>query len=508
MMRDQIKTGAILSYLLLFINGVIGFIYTPIMLKNLGQSEYGIYALVIAIISYLSILDFGFGNAIIVFASKFKAKKDQKSQEKLYGTFLVVYIIIGFLTLIIGSLIYFNFNLFFINTMATYEISKAKILFMILIFNLAVSFPMSIFGYIIVSYEKFIFTKLLAIMKSILTPCIVIPILFLGYDSVMVVIVTSVINILALLFSCFYYYKKIKVSVSIKFFEYKLFKSVFVYSFFIFLAIVIDRINWSVDQILIGSLIGTAAVSVYSIALQLNIVYLSFSTAIGGILLPKISGMVEDKVNDNKISDIFIKMGRLQFILLALIISGFVLFGKEFIMFWVGEKYVMSYYAACILMIPVTFPLTQSVGISILQAKNMHYFRTITYLIMAIFNIIISIPLIMKFGIIGASIGTAISLVFCNIFIINIYYYKKVNIDILGFWKEIFKLGIPMIIPVLALITIKSFLQITSVFILVVEIFMFCFIYAITIWNFGMNRYEKYLVKTLLKIQNKKIIRK
>ena len=57
----QLKIGIVLSYLTLALSNIIALIYTPFMLRMLGQSEYGLYSLVASVVAYLTILDFGFG---------------------------------------------------------------------------------------------------------------------------------------------------------------------------------------------------------------------------------------------------------------------------------------------------------------------------------------------------------------------------------------------------------------------------------------------------------------
>ena len=64
-MKKEIKTGAILGYINMIASLLVSFLYTPILLKSLGQSEYGLYALVASVIGYLSVLDMGFGNAMM-----------------------------------------------------------------------------------------------------------------------------------------------------------------------------------------------------------------------------------------------------------------------------------------------------------------------------------------------------------------------------------------------------------------------------------------------------------
>ena len=76
--------------------------------------------------------------------------------------------------------------------------------------------------------------------------------------------------------------------------------------------------------------------AIYSLATQVNSIYLSFSNAITGVLIPKVTKMIENNASDKEVSEIFIKNGRIQYIILALILSGFTIFGREFILLWAG----------------------------------------------------------------------------------------------------------------------------------------------------------------------------
>ncbi|MBP3699767.1 MAG: teichoic acid transporter, partial [Oscillospiraceae bacterium] len=60
---NQLKAGALLSYVSMGLSTVISLIYTPVMLQRLGDSEFGVYQTVLPIISYLNLLSFGLGSA-------------------------------------------------------------------------------------------------------------------------------------------------------------------------------------------------------------------------------------------------------------------------------------------------------------------------------------------------------------------------------------------------------------------------------------------------------------
>lgn len=502
---NQLKIGAILSYIILGLELIVGLVYTPMLTKLLGQAEYGLYSLVSSVISYLTVLDMGFGSSIVVYTSRYRAKNQKDEEKKLHGMFFIIYLIIGLITGILGYVLYLNVNSIFGNSMTVQEIEKAKILMLILTGNLIITFPMSIFSSIITAYEKFLFAKSLNIIRIIISPVISISLLFMGYKSIALVMAATILNIITLVINMIYCIKKLEIKLDFTKFNFILLAEIFSFSFFIFLNTIIDKINWSVDQFILGAVSGTVSVAIYNIASQLNTIYLSFSTAISGVLLPKITQMEERKATDKDFTNLFIKIGRLQYIIMALIITGFVLFGKEFMTLWQGKEYIQSYYIACILMIPVTIPLIQNAGISILQAKNKHKFRTIVFLIIAIINVCVSIPLAKQYEGVGTAIGTACSLILGQIIIMNIYYYKKIHIDIPKFWKEIFIMTFPIVMTIGVGILLNKILIANSYLLLFIKIGIYTFIYSIAIYKFGMNDEEKKLftrpIKKILKIR-------
>lgn len=502
---NERKRGAILSYLSIILSTVVQLVYTPLLIRMLGQSEYGLYSLVSSVIGYLTVLDLGFGNAIVVFTAKYRANKEYEKEKKLHGMFLVIFCIIGLIAGLLGLLLYFNVPLLFGKTMTDIELHKAKIMMLILSFNLAVTFPFSIYSSIITAYEKFTFQKVMSILNTLLKPVLMIPLLFLGYKSITMTVVITVVNIIVLLSNYFYCKKKLGVNIKFMGFDKKLFKTIFNYSFFIFLGVIVDKVNWSVDQFVLGAVSGTIAVSLYSVASQINTLFVNLSSAMSGVLLPKMSKMIAKKASDKEMTNEFIKVGRIQYLIIFLMASGFILFGKEFIMAWAGKDFATSYYIAVILILPLCVPLIQNLGISIMQAKNMHKFRSILLALIAVANIFISIPLAKAYGGIGSAIGTSLSLIIGNIIILNIYYHKKVGINVIEFWKSIIKMTIPMIIPIVAIVILMHFVTLHGYVNLIVFGGLYTILYCLTCYFLVMDDYEKNIVnKVLIKLHLKR----
>ena len=187
----------------------------------------------------------------------------------------------------------------------------------------------------------------------------------------------------------------------------------------------------------------------------------------------------------------FIRIGRIQYILLGLISSGFIIFGNEFIYLWLGKGYAEVYKIALWIMIPLTIPLIQNTGIAIMQARNQHQFRSVVYFFIAILNIVVSILLVKNYGAIGCAIATGISFTLGNIIIINIYYWKRVDIDIPLFWVNIFKMSIPVAITMVIGYGLNHFINEYRIITFILKGSIYVVIYVILMWLIGMNKEEK-----------------
>lgn len=504
MTENQYKIGAILSYVSLGLKNIISILYTPLLLRMLGQSEYGLYNLSNSVVGYLGILDMGFGSAVIRYISKYRSEENKEGEYNLIGMFIILYSIIAMLVIVGGTGLVSSIDNLFSRTLNQIELEQMKYLMILMIFNLTVTLPFSIFSAIISAYERFIFPKILDIFRTILNPMIMIPLLFLGYKSVAITVASTIINIICIIVNVYYCFVILKIKIRFNKMNFLILKEVSGYSFFIFINIIVDKIYWSTDQFVLGSIVGASAVAVYSVGSNLNTYYMSFSGVLSSMFLPKITRMISKGVEVKELSNLFIKIGRIQYIIMSLICSGFILLGKEFIGIWAGEGYQEAYYITLVVMIPLTIPLIQNVGLEIMRAMNIHKFRSKITLIIAALNLIASIPLAKIYGGIGAAIATSGALIIGNIVIMNIYYYKKVKIDINKFWKEIIKMSIPVIISVVIGILIFRVVRVNGILGFGIKGSIFVVIYSVLMWKLGMNNYEKELLcKPIDKIYRK-----
>lgn len=504
---NQIKAGAVLNYIIIGLNTLVGLAYTPYMLRCLGQNEYGLYSLVASIIAYLTILDFGFGNAIVRYTAKFRAQGKKKEQWEMFGMFLIVYSFIGLIAIGGGLALYFNMDALFDRTMTDSDLSQAKIMMLLLTFNLAFTFPLSIFGSIITAYENFVFQRLVNIFRIIFSTGVLVLVLAIGFKAVALVVVQTAFNLLTLLINLIYCKKRLKIKVVFGKFNWPFIKEISVYSFWIFLNAIMDRVYWGTGQFILGSLVGTTAVAIFSIGILFQQMYMSFSYAFSSVLLPKLTSMITLKTSDKELSDIFIRTGRLQSIVLQYILCGFIIFGLPFTIFWAGEDYSDAYYITLLFMTSLYIPAIQSTGIIILQAKNQLKFRTLLFLGISIISIIMQSILSIKYGAIGCAIGISLTLILGQGLVINIYYKIKQKLDILSFWKEIAKMWLPVIPYLLIVYTLNISFKYESIIQVLIGAFCFSVIYIPLSFKFILNNQEQALITSPLRAIISKIFK-
>lgn len=499
MKSNQLKSGVYLSYASIFISNLTNIILTPFIIRNLGQSEYGLYMLIGALIGYIAILDFGLGNTTVRYVAKYRAENNKKDEENFLSLTFLLYGLISVIILALGYIMYLNIENILGGSLSSSEISTAKTMFIVLVLTLALTLPVKSFTGIINAYQMFAVPRLFTIGRILIRAILIFIFLSLGYKAIAIVLIDAILNIVMLLATMAYAFIKLKVSIKLHYFNKKLFREIFSYSSLIFVSVIVDQFYWRIGHLILGIMAGTSEVAVFAIGISFVHYFITFSTAISGVFLPKITTMLVNDATNKSLTELLIKTGRLQFIVLGLALGGFALLGKRFLFLWIGPEFEFSWIIALIAMIPLTFVLTQTIGISILQAKNMHGFRALVYLGISVVNIIVSIFLVKEYGQIGAILGTVLSLIFGNIIIMNFYYHYRVGLNIPLFIKEVFsKLLISLILSVLIgtlLLMIPNVTWLTFI----LQSVLYALLYIVIMWKIGMNSYEKKLFKKELR---------
>lgn len=420
---NQYKAGATLSYVSIILTNVVGIVMTPFIIRSLGDSEYGLYTLIGSFVAYLSLMDLGLNNTIVRFVSKYRVEKNIIAERKFLGTTMTIYGVISFVVIILGTIMYLNLEAIFGKSLTTDQLSQARIMFLILMFNIAIALPGGAFYAICNAYEQFVFPGSINIIKYILRAITVVAVLTLGGKAISLVVIDTIINIFVICVSGYYVLRKMSVKFDFSERKWNTVHPIFNYSVWLFITAIVQTFQWNAGQLVLGINTDTVQVAVFGVGIMLGTYYGAFAGAINTLLLPKASKMV---VNDNspiELTNMMIKIGRICNSISFLILSSFFLFGQDFIKLWVGEQYNQSWLVALLVMIATTIPLSQSFGKSIIEAKNKVKFKALLNITTICIGVIIGFYLSRQYGIIGMILPLTISMII-NSIIINIYFVR------------------------------------------------------------------------------------
>lgn len=485
------RIGALLSYLNIFIQAVLGFVYVPLLLHYMGKHEYGLYQLMGSIVAYLAIMDFGLSATTVRFYSKYKALQDTIKMENLLALMQRIYVIIIGIMLLVGAVIYHFLDIIFANGLTAAELVQAKHIFLLLMVNVGVTLFGLLYQSVINSNERFIFLRGLSTIQLIVQPLAVIAVMQQWPTALAMVAVLTVMNLIMVMIKIWYAYSRLKVKIVFHYFDKDIFNQAKVLAFAVFCVAVADQIFWKTNQIILGAMWGTAEVAVYSIASLIYMNYMALSLAISGVFLPHVTEMVTNRASNTDLSDLMIKIGRLQTYLLGLVLGAFIVFGRQFIRLWAGDSFLDAYIITIIILIPFTIDLIQNIGLSIMQAKNVFGFRARVYGLLALINIGAAIPMAYYGRGIGAALASGIALFIVNAICMNWYYAYQLHLDIKRFWQSVSSIIIStLILTGIGCIAVE-FVSLVSWQWLIVGIMLFTIILFGLYYLFSFNEYEK-----------------
>lgn len=421
MLNNEIKIAALISYMSIFISIIIGFITTPLILRALAESEYGVYMLFGSLIATLTMFDLGLNNTIVRYVSRFRAEDRDVEQSQFLGLIVFVYAVISMLLLLLGVGLYHNLSNFF-PALSPQELVLAKDIFIILIISLAISIPGGMFTAITNAYERFIFVKGINLLKLILRTLLLFAVLDIYGSAISIVLMDFVFTILTIVVMGYYCFIKIKIKIKISF-NFSMFKDIFSYTIWIFLFAIQMRIQWESGKLILGNSSGTTSIVNYSIGLMLALFYSSIATTILGMLLPQANKLLIEKDGLNKLLTTGKKVSLDIFNMLAPVIVLFLVFGVELIGLWLGKGYENIYFITLTIMLLFLPTLMQGFMSSILEAYKKVKIKSLINIFTGTCGMIVSIILAPIYNEFGVLLGLSIGWIF-NLIILNVYYLK------------------------------------------------------------------------------------
>ena len=495
---NERRIGAALTYVQTALHIVISLLYVPLLLSGIGQSEYGMYQLVGSIMAYIGITETLLSAGVLRFYCKYKAVGDATAMENTLATAQRIYRILSAAVLAAGIVIIWVIEPIYRGSLTPSELRELRWMIGIFTGNVIINLLSYVYTAAINGQERFLFAKTLGILSTILQPvCVILVIRHYPY-ALSVVAAQTVVNAAAAAARRYYARRRLGVRVVYHGKDPALVRSLLKFSLGIVFAAVADQIFWKADQLILGKLYGSAVVAIYAVGAQIYGNYSPVGVAVTSVFMPRISQLYHAEGDMDAISDLFAKTGRLVFLVCMLILTGFALFGKAFITLWAGRPYLEAYAVALVVMIPYTIDVMQHLGLTILQVMNRYAFRGKVYFTIAVLNIVSTLFMAKYWGLFGAALSTAISMLLGNGLIMNWYYAVHAGIDLKRFWGHAAKLLPAAAAASVIGVGLRMLIPCDTFFSLAGGIALYTLVYCGIMWLFGMNSYEKSLVRSIL----------
>ena len=505
--NSQVKSGIIFSYILIILNTVYGLFITPYMIGRLGSSEYGVYKTISSLSSSLMVLDLGIGSTVMRFVAKYRATKNEKSIPNFVAMSLIQAAALSGVILLIGTAVFFTIRPVYSTTFSPTELRKAQILFCILLVNMVLHVFENVINGVITGSNRFRFGNGIKVVRLLVRVLLIVSLLAVYSNSIVLVMIDLLITTVSIIIEMMYVTRKLHIKPKYSYWDRALFFESGKYTILMFLTSIAAQVNNNLDNVIIGAISGPAVVTVYSMGLLIFGMYENLSTSVSGVMLPTVMNLLEEDKNGEKIQKFIIKVGRIQFILLGAAVVGFACIGKDFIMAWLGKGYEDVYVITLILMIPSLFELCVNVCLSILRAQNKLLFRTGVLFASTILNAVVTILAVKYWSYIGAAFGTAASFIIGSLIVMNIYYYKKLQLPMLRIYGGIIK-GIWICLAIAGVVLFLVSRRINGSWgMIIVNIIIFCIVYGAMLIIFGLSKEEKNsipVIKRMIKKEKEK----
>lgn len=489
----------LLSYVSLLVNALVSFAYVPILLGSLTAREYGVYELIGSMIAYLGVMDMGLSTTLSRFLVFTRETEESGAISRLLGTSAMVYALITLLSLVVCGVLGIALGPLLGGSFSADEMLLARSMMGLVALNCLVVLPGNWFLAIVNAHEDFAFVRIVSIARYLLQVTSVLLVLQWHAGAFGVLVCQVVANVAGV--ACYAWYARKKYSLQIRFgiWDRGVARRLFSFSFFVLLNMVFDQVFWKTGQVVLAATCGAAAVAVYGVVCKvITVAYMQVSVGLTSVFLPKLTELAARGNAVREINELFVRIGRLQAVLVWGLCGGFLVLGREFIELWAGPDFAEAYAAIVVLMFGLSICLVQNLGISVLQAKNKMAFRSVVYVVIAVIDVAVSIPVSGEYGVIGCAVVAAALLFVGTGPIMNWYYARHVDIDVRAFFKGVLPLAVPVAITcavmgaVLLLVSAEHSWQG-----LIVKSAAFVLVDAFFSWQFFLNDYEKGLVREL-----------
>lgn len=492
------SSGAAISYVYSVTQIIVSLVYVPMLLGAIGQGEYGLYQMIGSIIAYLNVINNTLSAGATRYYCRYAAVEDADGMANVLGTLKRIYRFAGMAIIGVTIVLAFVMRQVYAASLTPWELDESCILLGILAVNLLFTMSNTLSIAVITARERFVFLKGSQLAVLVIQPLAILTLVNNWPYAWTVCAVQLACNVACWAVQRHYACIRLGMDDRLREYDRGLERDLMRFSGGIILAMVADQVFWKTDQLILGWMYGTDTVAVYAVGAQVVMSYMPLGTTVSAVFMPKASEIWHRDHDVRGLSDLLVRVGRLSLYPSLLVLTGWVVFGLDFVKLWAGPGFADAYWIALVVMIPFTIDMSQNTGLTILQVRDMYGFRGKMYLVAAILNIGLTFVLARAFGGIGAAVSSGIAMFLSSGVILNWYYWKHVDLDIPRFFRSTLRLTAPLAVLCAAGCVVWALVpKPVGWAILAVGILVYAAAFCAVAWVASCNEYERSFVRRL-----------
>jgi O-antigen/teichoic acid export membrane protein len=402
--------GTVTKYLVLALNIGVGVVLMPFTVHHLGQTEYGLWMLVASLTTYFQLLDLGYGNGVVRHLVDGDRRGDIVEVNRIASTFVCVYTAIAVIACgVIAVMIAFVVPRF--PHLSPAQVRVAQWLLAILGARVAIGFPLTVFGAVTNARQGFVLNNVVASATVAANALCTYAVLRSGGSLVTLVAATTAINVAGYGGYAWTAYRVMpELHIRLSAFSASRWRDVTSFSLYLFVINLAGQISFNIDNVVIGAFLGPASVAVYTIALRLAEYQRRLCDQFSGMLFPVAMAFGADG-DRGALTRTLIEGNRLAMTLVAGASVCLVGFSGPLIVDWMGPVFASSVVPFDILAIAGVVVVSQAASSNVLIAVGRHRLVTGIWMAEAAANLLLSVVLVRRIGLVGVAIGTLVPLV-------------------------------------------------------------------------------------------------
>ena len=413
----SVMTGTATKYVLLAVNVGLGIGLMPFTIRHLGASEYGLWMLVASLTYYFQLLDLGYGSGLVRHVADADARGDVDGVNRILSTFVVVYAGLG-LAAGIGTIALMLWAVPRFPHLSPEDIRRGQWVLAMIGIRTALGFPMTVFGAATTARQRFALNNAVAIVIALANGAVTYLVLATGHGLLTLVACTSALGLAsygAYAWTARRAFPELRIRPSS--FSRGLVRDVTTFSIYLFIIDIAIQIGFNLDNVVVGAALGTSAVAVYAVTLRLADYQRQLCNQFNGFLFPivvrlRASGGLE------ALQTMLIEGTRIALVLVTGVTIGVIGFGRPLLVRWMGPAFEAGAVPLYVLALTGVVLVGQGPLGNILLGTGRHRLVAFVSLAEAIANLVLSVVLVRRFGLLGVAIGTAVPIAIANLFVL------------------------------------------------------------------------------------------